>query len=208
MDINLSAFREPRGVMRVIHFIFSICAFATITGYTGYTQITCKDDSVKKEFEYPFDVYYPSINVSNCVTSLTFGYSSDARYFVATGVLAMLYSLAISIVYIKFDEMYKSNNQLPMIDFVITVIFGVLWISSSAAWATGLSGLKSMAEPTLVSSTCLAANCKASTSNFSTLNISVIFGFLNFFLWAADLWFLYKETSWFPGNQPQTTSGV
>ena len=25
-------------------------------------------------------------------------------------------------------------------------------------------------------------------------------GFLNFFLWAANLWYLYKETAWFSGN--------
>lgn len=55
------------------------------------------------------------MNVSNCVSHLQFDYSSDARYFVATGVLSMLYSLAISVVYIKFDEMYKSNSQLPLI---------------------------------------------------------------------------------------------
>jgi hypothetical protein len=26
-------------------------------------------------------------------------------------------------------------------------------------------------------------------------------GFLNFFLWASDLWFLYKETPWFKLKQ-------
>jgi hypothetical protein len=30
--------------------------------------------------------------------------------------------------------------------------------------------------------------------NFSKLNISVTFGFLNFFLWACNIWFVYKET--------------
>ncbi|CAH1377604.1 hypothetical protein MTP99_019002 [Tenebrio molitor] len=202
MDFNLSAFREPRGVMRVIHFIFSICAFATISGYTGYVLFKCKNETVKQEFEYPFQLYYPNISVSTCTYSIMGDYSSDAKYFVATGVLAMLYSLAISIVYIKFDNMYKSNNQLPLIDFIITVIFGVLWLSSSAAWANGLSGLKSATEP-IVKPDC---DCNITTSNFSTLNISVIFGFLNFFLWAADLWFLYKETTWFQGNQPQISS--
>lgn len=109
----------------------------------------------------------------------------------------------------------------PFQDFVITVIFGVLWISSSAAWANGLSGLKSVTLPNIVGN----CECTVSTSSFSTLNISVvrtekiffyrqltgkfqIFGFLNFFLWAANLWFLYKETAWFQGNQPKDTNGV
>lgn len=29
-----------------------------------------------------------------------------------------------------------------------------------------------------------------------------ILGFLNFFLWASDLWFIYKETEWFQAKQP------
>ena len=34
-------------------------------------------------------------------------------------------------------------------------------------------------------------------------------GFLNFLLWAANLWFLYKETSWFVGGkQVQDTDAV
>ena len=34
---------------------------------------------------------------------------------------------------------------------------------------------------------------------FWSLNLSS--GFLNFLLWAANLWFLYKETSWFGGGK-------
>ena len=96
--------------------VFSICAFATITGYSGYVLFKCADEtSVKKDFQYPFQLRYSTVNVSMCTTSIMGDYSSDAKYFVATGVLSMLYSLAISVVYIKFDETYKGNNQLPMI---------------------------------------------------------------------------------------------
>ncbi|RZC33026.1 synaptoporin [Asbolus verrucosus] len=209
MNLNISVFREPRGVMRILHFVFSICAFATIAGYTGYVTFKCdgNTDTIKKDFEYPFQLIIPASEIrlpKNCTSSIIGDFSSDAKFFVATGILAMLYSITISVVYIKFDEMYKSNNQFPLIDFVITVIFGVLWLSSSAAWANGLSGLKYATEPQIIGSEC---HCMTFTSNFSTLNIS-IFGFLNFFLWAADLWFLYKETAWFQGNQPQTNSGV
>merc|ERR1712008_203523 len=41
------------------------------------------------------------------------------------------------------------------------------------------------------------------TGNFNKANISIIVGFLNFFLWASNLWFLYKETSWFSGSGSQ-----
>ncbi|KAG5885698.1 hypothetical protein JTB14_002312 [Gonioctena quinquepunctata] len=202
MDLNMSVFQEPRGVMRILHFVFSICAFATISGYSGLIKYSCspKEDS----FSYPFNVILVNnFHVSNnttCKTQILGDFSSDSKFFVATGVLAMLYSLAIIFVYTKLDETYKNNTKLPLYDFLITVVFGVLWLSSSAAWAHGLTGLKAI---TTFSEKC----CDISAGSFSTLNISVILGFLNFFLWAADLWFVYKETTLFQGNQRQTTDG-
>ena len=34
-----------------------------------------------------------------------------------------------------------------------------------------------------------------------------IFGFLNFFLWTVNLWFLYKETSWFQQDAAAAGAG-
>jgi hypothetical protein len=68
------------------------------------------------------------------------------------------------------NECSEINYCYTLQDFIITVIFGVLWLSSSAAWANGLSGLKSATEP-IVKPDC---NCNITTSNFSTLNISVV----------------------------------
>ena len=36
------------------------------------------------------------------------------------------------------------------------------------------------------------------------LNIFQLLGFLNFFLWASNLWFVYKETHWFAGRSNQS----
>lgn len=205
MDFNLSAFQEPRGVMRILQFIFSICAFSTITGFEGSFKYRIGNVQESCDYGYPFSKYWDAKINENatkvCELKLDFDYSSDARFFVATGVLAMLYAIAIIIVYAKFDDLYKSNSQLPLIDFVITVFFGVLWLSSSASWANSLTGLKYM--PNAVETTC---KVDVTASSFSTLNISVILGFLNFFLWASDLWFLYKETAWFQGRPDQTSA--
>ncbi|VEN58962.1 unnamed protein product [Callosobruchus maculatus] len=209
MDLNLSSFQEPRGVMRIFHFVFSICAFSTITGYSTQIHFSCSGEDTG-ELSYPFDFFFEKtfrLPSANCTIDVTGNFSSDAKFFVATGVLAMLYSVAIVLVYIKFDEAYKRNPKIPMLDFCITVFFGVLWLSSSAAWANGLSGLKAATNrPGEPQAQC--PSCSAITSNFSTLNISVIFGFLNFFLWAADLWFVYKETQWFQAVPPQPNGGV
>lgn len=54
-------------------------------------------------------------NKTTCLINISTNFSSDAKFFVATGVLAMLYSIGIMVVYAKMDEKYKTNNQLPMI---------------------------------------------------------------------------------------------
>ncbi|KAK9890360.1 hypothetical protein WA026_010455 [Henosepilachna vigintioctopunctata] len=208
MDLNFQVFQEPRGIMRLLHFVFSIFAFATVTGYSGYEKFECKDGFESFfHYDYPFALHY---NESLCGPKssqyvIIGDFSGDAKFFVATGVLALIYTLAIIFVYLKFDTLYRQNPRVPLGDFIVTVVLGVFWLSSSAAWANGLTGLKYVTDVTSFENPC---GCVITSSSFSSLNISVILGFLNFFLWAADLWFLYKETSWFQGNKFHTTSGV
>jgi hypothetical protein len=40
--------------------------------------------------------------------------SSDAQFFVATGVLSFLYCIGITVVYIMFDAVYQNNGLLPL----------------------------------------------------------------------------------------------
>ena len=44
-------------------------------------------------------------------------------------------------------------------------------------------------------------DCKGSSGSFGGAVSAVLLGFLNFFLWTANLWYLYKETAWFRGGQ-------
>lgn len=143
MDLNLSAFQEPRGVMRIFQFvsvnkclisgntvlkyvlgilqIFAICAFATTTNYSGFVEYLCKGVSKKTyPYYYPFRLSdeYTFVNCSDGKSdrvNVIGSFSSDAQFFVATGVLSMLYALAISVVYAKFEDKYKSNAQWPLI---------------------------------------------------------------------------------------------
>lgn len=219
MDLNLSVFQEPRGVMRILHFVFSICAFATTTGFAGKVIFNQCSATYTFEYDYPFNLdldhtfEYTATNNATCkpTAKITADFSSDAKFFVATGVLAMLYSIGIAGFYVKFDQMYKTNQMVPIIDFIISVILSVLWLSGSAAWANGLSGLKHVTSHSGIEWIDYQLPCHCIEpvgSSFFTLNVSVIFGFLNFFLWAANLWFLYKETTWFVNAQPATQEGV
>ncbi|XP_069693081.1 synaptophysin-like protein 2 isoform X2 [Periplaneta americana] len=208
MSINLSVFKEPRGVMRILQFIFSICAFATTTGFSSsvYVTVNCpesKPEPYRLDYSYPFRLdHVPEITVCNRSLHLIGDFSSDAQFFVATGVLSFLYCIGIAVVYVMFDALYQSNGLLPLADFFLTVTLAVFWLSGSAAWANGLNGLKGTTSKFKETSQCSDNFCKhVQFGNFSELTISVILGFLNFFLWASDLWFLYKETPWFKMKQ-------
>eukprot|EP00064_Thunnus_orientalis_P020359 superscaffoldBa00005558_g20494 len=74
-------------------------------------------------------------------------YSSSAEFFVTIGVFAFLYSTAALSIYIFFFEKYKENNKGPLIDLGVTGVFAFMWLVSSAAWAKGLSDVKTATDP-------------------------------------------------------------
>lgn len=205
--MNFAVFKEPRGVMRILQFIFAICAFTTTTGFVSYVEIAlnCEDTpKVKLGYAYPFRLDHVNQLVNYCNKTEYFhligDFSSDAQFFVATGVLSVLYCIGIILVYVMLDAMYQSTGLLPLADFFFTVTLAVFWLSGSAAWANGVNGLKGTTQNIIYTTQCKDCH-SVMTGSFSELTISVILGFLNFFLWASDLWFLYKETPWFKLKQ-------
>jgi len=232
--MNTRVFKEPRGFMRCVEWFFAIVAFACCCDFSTYVEyeVDCRDASthtVKHEFSYPFQLDHVPAKTITCgdktaTMQLPGDFSSDAQFFVFTGVLSFLATMAILVVYVFFSEMYFSESKMaPLIDFCFTVIVAVFWLSASAAWANGVINMKYAADPNSwlfqdVESICLKTSndtyqytdvtkCTVGfEGNYKKANVSIIVGFLNFFLWASNLWFLYKETSWFSGSgsqQPQ-----
>ncbi|XP_010281134.1 PREDICTED: synaptoporin-like [Phaethon lepturus] len=93
------------------------------------------------------------------------------------------------------------------LDFIVTVVFSFLWLVGSSAWAKGLSDVKIATDPDEV--LLLMSACKQQSNKclpvrspvMSSLNTSVVFGFLNFILWAGNIWFVFKETGWHSSGQ-------
>lgn len=131
-------------------------------------------------------------------------FSSDAEFFVFTGVFAWLYCFASLAVYVFFNHLYVDQQRnYPKVDFVLTALLGMFWLAGSAAWANGLNGLKNVCSGlSAIAMLCQddLVECSSSCSQFTEGNISVLLGFLNCFLWTTNLWFLYKETKWFTGG--------
>uniref|UniRef100_A0A1B0DHY3 Uncharacterized protein n=1 Tax=Phlebotomus papatasi TaxID=29031 RepID=A0A1B0DHY3_PHLPP len=209
---TLAPFQEPRGVMRILQFIFAICSFATTVNFaTTVTLQKCDLTNSTKTvtLEYPFRFAETVCTNADKPVDISANVASDAQFYVATGVLSLLYCIFIIAVYAMIDELYKSKTEIPLADFMLTTVLAVFWLSGSAAWANGTNALKNVTDPDNLKAYCgNLPTCSIVVSSFSRLNISLIFGFLNFFLWASDLWFLYKETIWFQSRQATATPGV
>lgn len=207
-QISFLVFKEPRGLIRLLHFVFSIFAFATTSGFS--TDIKFLLDGCNNNETVTFILGYPfnleDIHIDACPKfSLLGDFSSQAKFFVTIGVLAFLYCIASLVVYFLFEQLYQENITVPVADFGATLVFAVLWLISSSLWAQGVADLKYFSDPNNFLQgrhECGTGLCKSVYSgSFATLNVSLLFGFLNFSLWTASLWFIYKETAWFKRRQ-------
>lgn len=120
MNLNLTPFQEPRGVMRVLQLVFAICAFSAVSNFSIDYTIDCQDFVPNKAkvftIDYPFKFYEQVCRraSNNESLAITADVSTDAQFFVATGVLSMLYGFFIIFVYAFLDELYKSKNEIPL----------------------------------------------------------------------------------------------
>ncbi|KAG5282357.1 hypothetical protein AALO_G00055110 [Alosa alosa] len=205
--------KVPLGFIKVLQWVFAIFAFSTCGSYDGSFRMSvqCKNRTesnlkIDVDFEYPFRLHQVYFDAPTCKGEkserffLVGDYSSSAEFFVTIAVFAFLYSMAALSVYIFVFEKYRENNKGPLIDFGVTCVFTFMWLVSSAAWAKGLSDVKTATDPEKVLEMVPACELEGSTCRevhdpkMSGLNTSVAFGFLNLILWLGNIWFVFKET--------------
>ncbi|XP_046897106.1 synaptophysin-like [Hypomesus transpacificus] len=207
--------KQPLGFIKALQWIFAIFAFSTCGSYSGMFKMSveCKNRSesdlgIEVEFEYPFRLHQVYFDAPTCKGGnperlfLVGDYSSSAEFFVTIGVFSFLYSMVALFAYIFVLEKYRENNKGAQIDFVVTAVFTFMWLVSSAAWAKGLSDVKTATDPDRVITLITACDeeenrCReVHDPKVSGLNTSVAFGFINLILWGGNLWFVFKETGW------------
>ncbi|XP_054457721.1 synaptophysin-like, partial [Anoplopoma fimbria] len=205
--------KVPLGFIKALQWFFAIFAFSTCGSYSGMFRMSvdCKnrtdsDLNIEVEFEYPFRLHQVVFDAPTCrggnkdQVFLVGDYSSSAEFFVTIGVFAFLYATAALSVYVFFYDKYKENNKGPLIDLAVTAVFSFMWLVSSAAWAKGLSDVKTATNPDKVVTLILACEDEENHCReihdpvMSGLNTSVAFGFINLILWSGNLWFVFKET--------------
>lgn len=244
MPFDPEPLKEPRGFLRLIQWFIALLAFATCCDFSlqfGFT-IVCVDSTVgpfhyNTTTSYPFrpdhnkEIHYqsPVCNGNDTKENKTFtfpgDFSSDAQFYVFTGVMVWLYSTASLALYLFYSGLYTDEQKnYPKIDFILAAFIAFIWLAAASAWANGFLNLKSIAHGNTWiytnPSPCereenddfrdvSIASCEAITvGGFGKANASILFGFLNCFLWASNTWFLYKETAWYrtrnniQSNQP------
>ncbi|XP_070557520.1 synaptophysin-like [Ptychodera flava] len=218
-NYSLRVLKEPRGFIKFIEFVLAIFAFATTAGHCDWFSFTisCNPDfpAQKVKYCYPFNMNQVAINVPMCTTvstqsmtplpagtvTLKVDPSSSAEYFVAVGVLAFLYCLAALVWYVFFEKNHRDKDMVPIIDFLVTCAFVLLWLTASSAWAKGVTDVKHATNFDNIKEDlieCQHYDCNLEKNpSYATLNVSIVFGFLNMFVWGGNVWFVYKETGWF-----------
>lgn len=100
--------------------IFAICALYTTLNFEATVSLACGTPVEEKrvELDYPFrfgeKVCPKRGSKGNSTLFLSADVSSDAQFFVATGVLSLLYSVFIIGVYTMIDDFYRSKSEVPL----------------------------------------------------------------------------------------------
>ncbi|CAI5777449.1 2 isoform X1 [Podarcis lilfordi] len=217
LGLRWGRLEEPLGFIKVLEWLFAIFAFGACGSFSAETGATVKCNESPKEttaitvqFGYPFRLYKVPFDMPDCIEGSTAkrtlhllgDFSAPAEFFVTLGVFSFLYTMAALAVYLRFHSLYKENKKLPFADFCVTVSFTFFWLVAFSAWGKGLSDVKAATRPSSLiaaMSVCQlkTAVCNAgATPSMGLANISVLFGFVNFILWAGNCWFVFKETPW------------
>ncbi|KAM8882991.1 synaptophysin-like protein 1 [Synchiropus splendidus] len=232
--LNWSPLKEPLGFIKLVEWLTAIFAFGSCGGFWGRNVVTlfCGDgrnQTLFADFRYPFRMSQSPLvdgNATYCnrtvtTTHLVGDSSSAAEFFVGVAVVCFLYSLVALLVYLGYMHVYKNSDFGPIVDLVVSAVLVFLWLVCSSAWAKGLQNVKDATDTDGIRRTLQICNGGAITcdvtesANLRSLNFSLVFGFLNMFIWGANVWFVYKETRWHsrkfssqPGRQQQVPTSI
>lgn len=217
---RFEAIKEPIGFIKILQFFLAILCFAIACNGSSSVAIsipctnsTTAYSTIEYDYSYPYDLTNTKYKITNScsssannqqpllatLTTDSTNIVSSSQFFVFTGVVTFLYSLAFLIIYVFFKHKYDNIIYIPLIDFASTCLLALFWFSGSIAWAKAISDIQSYTNPDNLSTiVCPTKNCKSYLyPSYGSIVISCILGFANLVLWVGNVWFVLKETSWY-----------
>ena len=102
---------------------------------------------ISASWSYPYHLEDTQLKTDLNQTQDYLSQSNDIKpsveFFVFTGVTSMLLTLALLVIYVFADRLYRNDERIPIIDFIITLIWTIFWIAGSSAWGQGVTNLRS-----------------------------------------------------------------
>lgn len=182
---------------------------------TPVTEALPETVQFKTTIKYPFKLEKFTASGKDCNNSdvtmtIEGNYSSPASFYVFVGVSAFIYTMMAVALYTYFKEHYEME-WVPVVDLGIHFAFTIMWFAGSIAWAVAITSIKNevklnslmAANPSICPDD---VNCTLDGIKWQLLDFSVVFGFVNFLLYLGNLWFIFKETTFFAKKAHSTIS--
>lgn len=218
--------KEPRGFIRILEVLFGALAWSTTASFMTIStlHIDCPNTSpytVEYRIEYPFDLTNTKVSSpANCTDdafviedNFPIDFSSTSMLYVLICATSLLYALGSLVYYCLLTAKYETDPLAPMVDLCVTLLFTILWIIITCAWALNVSDLKHYTHPHYFKDALAVcrdtdANCQPSNpGKWSSLTVSIVCGFTCVLLWLGSTWYIFKETALHKKQYQTTTSG-
>jgi len=217
-DLNVDQLKLPLGFIKIPQLVLAVIAFTARSGWQFAVKYKCNGEFVSTNVG-SFDL---SGTFKKCDGTLervlTADHSTAASFFGLIAILSIIYVLIAIYVYLFKWGVYAGDERIPKIDLIITCILAIWWFLATWIWWRATNQLEHDTEPKSVSQRFKAAkfcgpndkdfdNCDfTSYADYATLTVSVIAGFGCLLLWASNIYFAFKETSWFGQRKPTATA--
>ncbi|KAI6181179.1 Cytochrome b-c1 complex subunit Rieske, mitochondrial [Aphelenchoides besseyi] len=143
--------------------------------------------------------------------------SSASRFFGFVALVSIVFVIVMLFVYLCKWGVYAGDDRVPKLDLIITLVIAVGWFLATWIWWGATNGLEDATDPNHVRDKFKKLRFCDSTKEdcdfysyaaYAPLTVSIIAGFACLILFGTNVWFVYKETSWFRERQAgQMNSG-
>ncbi|KAI6207074.1 Cytochrome b-c1 complex subunit Rieske, mitochondrial [Aphelenchoides besseyi] len=213
-NLNVDQLKLPLGFIKIPQLLFAAIAFSARSGWEFAIKWKCQSGNPMSE---TFDGFSITDRIAKCDNSmdrlLDVDHTSASRFFGLVALVSIVFVIVMLFVYLcKWGY-----DRVPKLDLIITLAIAAAWFLATWIWWGATNSLEDATDPDHVRDKFkklgFCDNQKGdcdfySYAAYAPLTVSIIAGFACLILFGTNVWFVYKETSWFRERQAgQMNSG-